>query len=119
MNYAMIKNGVIDNIIVADYTMAQTLKQLQEYDEAINCDNYPVGVGDIYENGYFMNAEDVKDENGNILIPARTVIERNMTQEEYIKILETENTKLKNDALNIAEILLDLGIRIEMIETGV
>jgi len=95
MNYAMIKNGKIDNIIVADYTMAQTLKQLQGYDDAINCDNYPVGIGDIYENGAFMNAEDVKDDQGNILIPARTVIDRRMSDEEQIKFLEEKNALMQ------------------------
>jgi hypothetical protein len=95
MKYAMIKNGAIDNIIVADYTMAQTIAISQNYDAAINVDNYPVKMGDLYENGSFMNAEDIKDEEGNILIPARTVIERNMTQEEYIKFLETKSTNLE------------------------
>ena len=108
MNYAMIKNGVIDNIIVADYTMAQTLKQLQGYDEAINCDNYPVGIGDIYENGYFMNAEDVTDEQGNILIPAKTVIERNITAEEQVKILEDENSNLKTQVADLTLALAEL-----------
>ena len=106
MNYAMIKNGVIDNIIVADYTMAQTLKQLQGYDEAINCDNYPVKIGDIYENGAFMNAEDVTDEQGNILIPARTVIERNITAEEQVKILEERNSLMQ---MALDDIILNGG----------
>lgn len=102
----MIKNGVIDNIIVADYTMAQTLKQIQGYDEAINCDNYPVGIGDIYENGAFMNAEDVTDEQGNILIPARTVIERNITEEEQVKILEERNSLMQ---MALDDIILNGG----------
>lgn len=108
MNYAMIKNGVIDNIIVADYTMAQTLAQTLEYDAAINCDNYPVKIGDIYENGAFMIGEDVKDEQGNILIPARTVIERNITAEEQVKILEAENSNLKTQVADLTLALAEL-----------
>lgn len=88
MNYAMIKNGKVDNVIVADYTSAHMIKQVEGYDDAINCDNYPVNIGDLYENGQFMNAEDIKDEAGNILIPAKTVIPRKMTDEEYIQQLK-------------------------------
>ena len=102
MKYALIKNNIIENIIVADYTMANMLAMQEDYDTAINCDNYPVGIGDIYENGSFMNAEDVKDENGNILIPARTVIERRMTDEEYIHMLKRENEDL---TIALAEIM--------------
>ena len=101
MKYAIIKNNIIENIIIADYTMANMLAQ-QTGHIAINCDNYPVGIGDIYEDGSFMNAEDIKDENGNILIPARTVIERKMTDEEYIYMLKRENEDL---TIALAEIM--------------
>ncbi len=102
MNYALIKNNRIENIIVADYTMANILAMQEGYDAAINCDNYPVGIGDIYEDGYFMNADNVIDENGNILVPARTVIERRMTDEEYIHILKRQNEDL---TIALAEIM--------------
>ena len=94
MKYALIKNKTIKNIIVADYTMANMLAQ-QSGHIAVNVDNYPVGIGDIYESECFMNAEDINDEDGNILVPARTVIERRMTDEEYIYKLEQENKELK------------------------
>lgn len=99
MIYAMIKNGVIDNVIVADYTSAQLLKNNLGYDEAINVDNYPVQKGDIYENGSFLTGEDKLDSEGNLLIPKGTVIQRKMSDEEYIKILE--------DRLKMAQIALD------------
>lgn len=108
MNYAMIKNGKIDNIIVADYTMAQTLAMQLEYEAAVNCDNYPVKTGDIYENGSFMNANDILNMNGNILIPARTIIQRRMTDEEYIKILETKNTQLEQQTQDLQIALAQL-----------
>lgn len=108
MNYALIKNGVVDNIIVADYTMANTLAMQEGYDCAINSDNYPIGIGDLYENGSFMNAEDVKDANGNILIPARTVIERRMTDEEYIYKLEQENKELKTQTEDLQIAMADI-----------
>lgn len=108
MKYAMIKNNIIENIIIADYTMANMLAMQTGY-EAINVDNYPVQIGDVYENNSFMNAQDVKDENGNILVPARTVIERRMTDEEYIFKLEQENMELKAQTqdlqIALAEIL--------------
>lgn len=102
MKYALVKDNVITNIIVADYSMANMLANETEQ-IAINCDNYPVSIGDIYENGSFMNAEDITDDDGNILIPARTVIERRMTDEEYIYMLEEENLDLKLALADMAE----------------
>ena len=110
MKYALIKNKTIKNIIVADYTMANMLAQ-QSGHIAVNVDNYPVGIGDIYENECFMNAEDVKDKDGNILVPARTVIERRMTDEEYIYKLEQENKEL-------GQFVTDLELQILMMEAG-
>ncbi len=101
MRYAMIKDGIVKNIIIADYSMANMLAMETEH-IAINVDNYPVNIGDIYENGSFMNAEDIKDEDGNVLIPARTVIERRMTEEEYIYMLKKENEDL---TIALAEIM--------------
>lgn len=95
MNYAMIKNGRVVNIIVADYTAAHMIKQADGHDDAINCDNYPVNIGDIYENGAFMTGADHMDDQGRVLIPARTVIERRMSDEEYIKLLESKNANLE------------------------
>lgn len=122
MNYALIKNNRIENIIVADYTMANMLAQ-QTGHIAVNVDNYPVGIGDIYENGSFMNAEDIKDENGNILVPARTVIERKMTDEEYIYMLENQNKELGQmvtdrelENLELGQLVTDLELRILELE---
>lgn len=102
MKYALIKDNVITNIIIADYTMANTLANQTEQ-IAINVDNYPVSIGDIYENGSFMNVKPVLDREGNVLIPARTVIERQMTDEEYIYMLEGENLDLKLALVDMAE----------------
>lgn len=101
MKYALIKNGMVDNVIIADYTSAQTIAQMQGYEKAVNVDHYPVGTGDLYEDGSFMNSIDVVDSNGNILIPARTVIERRMSDEEYIKILETKNVDLEGQIADL------------------
>lgn len=111
MKYALIKNNIVENIIVADYTMANTLAQ-KTGRIAVNVDNYPVKIGDIYENGFFMNAEDIKDENGNILIPARTVIERNLTAEEELFIVKKENEALKEENRNLQMALAELSILI-------
>lgn len=109
MKYALIKNNCIENIIVADYTMANMMAHQMGY-IAVNCDNYPVQIGDIYENGAFMNAEPVLDENGNILIPARTVIERNLTAEEELFIVKKENDALKEENQNLQMALAELSI---------
>lgn len=53
-----------------------------------------------------MNAEDVTDEQGNILIPARTVIERNITEEEQVKILEERNSLMQ---MALDDIILNGG----------
>jgi len=123
MKYAMIKNGIVDNIIVADYTMAQILAQTQGYNEAVNCDNYPITIGDLYENGSFMNANDVKDELGNILIPARTVISRELSAEEITKNLEAYNlflgqmmTDRELDAIEQGQYSTELELRILSLE---
>lgn len=103
MRYALIKNGLVENIIVSDYTNAHMIKQSLDMDDAINVDLYQVNVGDVYENGFFLTAIDSKDENNIILIPKGTVIERQLSNEEKFSILELENRELKrkNDDLTI------------------
>lgn len=96
MRYALIKGNVIDNIIMADYYNADQIKVAMGYDYAINVDNYPVGIGDIYENGSFLTGVDIRTEDGTLLIPKGTVIERDLSQEEKFSMLEIENVELKN-----------------------
>ena len=47
MNYALIENGVITNIIWLSSANAD------EFPDAVNVDQYPVGVGDTYVDGVF------------------------------------------------------------------
>ena len=58
--YAMIKNGLIENVIEADgYRTSQIVKDSGGYDDAVCVDSYPVGIGSIYENGQFKTSEGV------------------------------------------------------------
>lgn len=95
MRYALIKNNIIENIIVADYTMANMIGNQDGYDEVINCDNYPVSVEDIYEDGSFLTSKDYVDEEGRVLIPKRAVIQRDTTSEEKYSMLKAENTNMQ------------------------
>lgn len=47
MNYALIENSVITNII------ALNSENAHEFPNAVNVDEYPVGVGDTYVDGVF------------------------------------------------------------------
>ena len=47
MNYALIENGVIVNIIYLSRANAD------EFPEAVNVDSHPVGVGDTFVDGVF------------------------------------------------------------------
>lgn len=94
MKYAIIQNKIVTNIIIADYTNAHMIAKNQNA-IAVNCDNYAVGVGTLYENGYFMTQEDKKDEQGNLLIPAGTVIKRELSTEEKFGRLVKEKNQLQ------------------------
>lgn len=47
MNYALIENGAITNIIYLSSANAH------EFSNAVNIDQYPVGIGDTYTDGKF------------------------------------------------------------------
>lgn len=51
--YALIKNGVVENIIEADYPNIQTIAELLGVG-AVCIDQYPVAIGDAYTNGSFI-----------------------------------------------------------------
>lgn len=96
MRYALIKNGKVDNIIIADYASTHRIKDGMQMDDAICVDNYPVRIGDLYENGEFLTSEDVIDPNtGEILIPRGTVIERRLTDEEELKLTKADLAAIK------------------------
>jgi hypothetical protein len=70
-----------------------------------------------------MNAEAVTDENGNILIPARTVIERRLSDEEIMKNLEADNlilgqmiTDRELEAIEQGQYITDLELRLLALE---
>lgn len=49
MNYALIENGVITNVIYLSSANAY------EFPNAVNIDQYPVGIGDTYVDGKFYH----------------------------------------------------------------
>ncbi|WP_113674226.1 hypothetical protein [Vallitalea guaymasensis] len=94
MKYAIIQDGKVKNIIIADYTNANVIAKRSNA-IAVNCDNYVIGVGTIYEDGYFLTQEDKRDEQGNLLVPAGTVIKREFSNEQKFSKLVKENEQLQ------------------------
>lgn len=57
--YAMIKNGVVDNICLFDSAVTATaLAEQLGYDAAVCCDLYFVTIGDTYTDGVFYHEGD-------------------------------------------------------------
>lgn len=82
MNYAFIENGVITNIIYLSSMNAH------EFPDAINVDQYPVGVGDTYVDGVFYR-------NG-VVIPSYEEIAINTAQ----TMLLNEMTEAYKEGVN-------------------
>ena len=51
MEYAIIENGVVINVISLDATNAA------EFPGAVQIDNVPAVIGDVYENGQFASVD--------------------------------------------------------------
>ena len=47
MDYALINEGIVENIIYLHPENAHT------FENAVSIENYPVQIGDTYENGFF------------------------------------------------------------------
>jgi hypothetical protein len=104
MKYALIQEGIIKNIIIADYSSANAIAISQEC-TAINVDNYPVSIGDTYddEDNIFKTTTDIVDENNNVLIPAGTLISAKQTDEERLQELANANAALLAQVQEITE----------------
>lgn len=100
--YAIIKNNVIDNIIVCEnYTVANDLaKMIDKESFAVDVTYYPVRIGDKYVEGLF------RDKNNNEIINAMP------TEKESINIIKEEN--LKKD-----ELILDNAYRVAILELSI
>lgn len=89
--YALIKNGVVENLIVADGVhTAMQISQAHNCDEAVCIEQYTVGIGDQYIDGVFYHE-------GN-------EVERQLT-------LEEENAKLKEQLASVDDALLALMLQ--------
>jgi hypothetical protein len=58
MNYACVKNKIIENILVFDEASPEVIQQIKEtffYDELVECPiEFLINVEDIYHNGHFL-----------------------------------------------------------------
>ncbi len=58
VNYAFIKNKIVENILVFEETNFELLEQVKEdfsYDESVEClVDLSINVGDTYHNGHFL-----------------------------------------------------------------
>jgi hypothetical protein len=80
--FALVKDGVIENIIIADsYPTAAKLALAHGCEQAVKVDQYPVVIGDRYVDGNFIHEGDE--------------VERQLTLEEKNAQLEQENAELK------------------------
>ena len=71
MRYAIINNGIVENIIVL---IPQTAA---EFPNAVPCGDYPVAIGDSYENGKFYHDGE----------PLQTIYASMSEMEEALKIM--------------------------------
>lgn len=87
--FAQISEGEVKNIIVCgNYPMADHLTKCTYGSEAfaVDCLQYPCGIGDRYHDGFFWRVDpDTGDE---------TVVEHVPTQEQEIALLKAEKDEL-------------------------
>ncbi|QUH29998.1 hypothetical protein [Vallitalea guaymasensis] len=106
MQYAMVKENKIDNIIECDnYTIAQMMKNELNMDYAIGIELFSVSIGDIYDNGKFYDGK------GN-------EIQRQLTDPERITMLEVENIELKQSKVNLEQTVLTLMTQVAQLKVG-
>jgi hypothetical protein len=101
--FSLIKEGVIQNIVVCDnYTVANELSRLTYGDDAIAVDTtlYPVNIGSKYLDGTFYQDDGVTE-----ILP-------NPTEAQEISRINTENIVL-------TEYIIDLDYRMSLKEMGV
>lgn len=110
-NYALIKDGKVINVIVADWQNVNKIAKLQEC-EFVNVDFYPVQIGDDYTDGVFYR-DGVE-------------IKRIKTDSEKIGQLESDVISAQQTItdLDLADIvseqtITDLDLRILESEVGV
>lgn len=100
--YAHILGEDVMNVVVADnYTDADLVAKAVYGDEAfaVDCRQYPCGIGDKYINGVFYQRDGV-------------------TPIEYIPTQEQQVETLKADNLALMEALVDNDYRITTVELG-
>lgn len=71
MRYAIINNGIVENIIVL------TPQTASEFPNSVACGDYPVAIGDTYENGVFYHDGE----------PLQTIYAGISEMEEALKIM--------------------------------
>lgn len=101
MRWALIVNGLVDNIIEADYRGAQQIAGTMEC-KAANVDLLPVGIGDAYANGRFTR-------NG-------VTIEQRLSDVEKIVLLGQEITDRELEAIEQGQQNTDLELRLLVLE---
>lgn len=97
--YAIVLQEEIKNIIVCDnYELANQIGRLNYGVEAfaVDCQQYPCGIGDTYRNGIFYRKETDEE------------IERIPTDSEKISGLETEKERLETHLTETQIALCDL-----------
>ncbi len=106
MNYAIIKDGIVINVIVADYHTATRLAS-KIGGIAVNSDRYPVQIGDEYTTVYGDEQVEVE---GELVYPnLGQFFFRGDTQLPYIPTTVEKLTALENnviDALIVDNLLL-------------
>ena len=95
--YALIKEGVVQNVIVADYTSANKIATNMNC-QAVNAERYPIQPQDEYIDGEFKRGE--------------VVIQKLPSEEE--KIASVSAGQLEQD-----EYLMHIDYRVAKMELGV
>ena len=87
MRYAVVRDGIVENIIECDGMTVQPLEKVMRC-TLVPCEQYPVGIGDTYQDGVFLREGEE--------------VERIPTERERIAMLEQENQRL-SERLEAAE----------------
>ena len=101
-NWALIKNGVVQSVIVADAYNARKISSKAGYDEPVDVEWWPVTSGDTYQAGLFYRDG----------VP----IQKTLTPDEKIQLVGIENTDRDLENIELGQYATDLELRLIVLE---
>lgn len=98
--FALIYNGVVANLVVGEYTACDMVAKSSYGDSAfaVEATQYPVQIGDVYQDGYFKHEVD-----GDMV-----TIEPIPTEADQIAALKNENAAIHEELDAVSLAVLDI-----------